>query len=200
MEAHQEDYQQARSSFVSITEELIRDIAPEDASIADLGARHCVFRMHRDLRFSKDKSPYKTSMGTYLVPGGRRSDHAGYYLHLEPGDRSFVAGGVHQPTPNVCKKIRQEIDYQADAFMQIINQPLFKQSFGALQGEKLKKPPKPYDADHAQIEWLKMKSFLAVHPVTDSVATSDNFYTTILTLFHAMVPWNKFLNSAIGMA
>ena len=199
MATHQKDYDKARHAFLGITEALIKDIAPADVSIADLIAQRCIFRMHRDLRFSKDKSPYKTNMGASLAPGGRRSGYAGYYLHLEPGDRSFVAGGLYQPTTDVCSKIRQEIDYQTGTFMQIINQPHFKRTFGELEGEKLKKPPRPYDAHHPQIEFLKMKSFLVVHAIKDEVATSDDFYPTMIACFYAMVPFNKFLNGAIGI-
>ena len=198
MEAHQEDYQQARNTFVNTTDFLIKGMRPLDKNIADLEPKRCIFRINRDIRFSKDKSPYKTNMGAYLTPGGRNSDYAGYYLHLEPHGRSFIAGGIYQPAADALKRIRQEIDYDGDDLVKIVNAPRFKKLFGDLQGEKLKRPPKGYDTNHPQIEWLKMKSFLAMCPTQDSVVTQQNFLSQVLEVFQAIIPLNKFLNTAIS--
>lgn len=199
MEANQADYQQARNTLVGVADFLIKGMGPLDESIADLEPRRCIFRINRDVRFSKDKSPYKTNMGAYLTKGGRNSGYAGYYLHLEPHGRSFIAGGIYQPASDALKKIRQEVDYNGDDLITIINAPRFRKLFGDLQGEKLKRPPQGYDADHPQIEWLKMKSFLAMCPTQDSVVTQQNFLSHVLEIFQAIIPLNKFLNTAIGM-
>ncbi len=199
MEAHQGDYHQARDTFVSIAGFLIKELAPLDKSIADLEPKRCVFRINRDIRFSKDKSPYKINMGAYLTKGGRNSGYAGYYLHLEPHGQSFVAGGIYQPTTDALKKIRQEIDYNGDGLESIVNTPHFKKLFGDLQGEKLKRPPKGYDLDHPQIEQLKMKSFLAMYYVKDHVVTQKDFLPRVLDAFQALTPLNQFLNTAIDM-
>jgi len=172
---------------------------PLDESVADLEPRRCIFRISRDIRFSKDKSPYKTNMGAYLAPGGRNSGYAGYYLHLEPYGRSFMAGGIYQPAADSLKRIRQEIDYHGDDLITIVNAPRFRNIFEDLQGEKLKRPPKGYDTNHPQIEWLKMKSFLAMCPAQDSTITQQNFLPQVLEVFQAIIPLNKFLNTAIGI-
>jgi uncharacterized protein (TIGR02453 family) len=198
MEANQADYQQARDTFVKIADFLIKEMGPLDESIIDLEPKRCVFRINRDVRFSKDKSPYKTNMGAYLTKGGRHSSYAGYYLHIEPHDQSFMAGGMYQPSTDVLKKIRQEIDYNGDDLTAIINTPSFRELFGNLQGEKLKRPPKGYDVDHPQIEWLKMKSFLVMHPAKDSTVTQKYFLSDVLNIFRNIIPFNKFLNTAIN--
>jgi len=198
MEAHKADYQGARNTFIDIADFLIKGMIPLDKNIADLEPKRCIFRINRDIRFSKDKSPYKINMGAYLTPGGRNSGYAGYYLHLEPQNRSFVAGGIYQPSTEALKKIRQEIDYNGDDLHTIVSAPHFSTLFGGLQGEKLKKPPQGYDAENPQIELLKMKSFLAIHPMQDNVATQQDFRTQVLTLFKALIPLNQFLNTAIG--
>jgi uncharacterized protein (TIGR02453 family) len=198
MEANQADYQQARGTFVKIADFLMKGIEPLDESIAGLEPRRCIFRINRDVRFSKDKSPYKTNMGAYLTKGGRHGSYAGYYLHLEPYDQSFMAGGIYQPSADALKKIRQEIDYNGDDLTKIIDTPGFRELFGSLQGEKLKRPPQGYNADHPQIEWLKMKSFLVMHPAKDRTITQKYFLSYVLDIFRNIIPFNKFLNTAIN--
>ena len=197
MEENQVDYQKARNTFIDITDFLIKGMASLDKHVADLEPKRCIFRINRDIRFSKDKSPYKANMGAYLAKGGRNNGYAGYYLHLAPNDQSFIAGGIYQPTADVLKKIRQEIDYNGDDLDAAVNTAHFKKLFGSLQGEKLKRPPKGYDIDHPQIEWLKMKSFLATCSVKDSVVVKKGFLPQVLTTFQALVPLNQFLNTAI---
>lgn len=199
MEAHQADYHQARNALIDIADFLIKGMAPSDKDIVDLEPKRCIFRINRDIRFSKDKSPYKTNMGAYLTKGGRNSGYAGYYLHLEPHDQSFIAGGIYQPTTDVLKKIRQEIDYNGNDLDVIVNSHHFKKSFGSLQGKKLKRAPQGYDLDHPQIEWLKMKSFLAMYPMTDGIVTHVDFLSQVLELFQTLTPLNQFLNTAIKM-
>ena len=138
-------------------------------------------------------------MGAYLTKGGRNSGYAGYYLHIEPHDKSFIAGGIYQPDADALKKIRQEIDYNGDDLDAIINAPQFKKLFGSLQGEKQKRPPKGYDLDHPQIEWLKMKSFLAMYAVKDSVVTQKDFLSRVLDTFQVLIPLNQFLNTAMDL-
>jgi hypothetical protein len=197
MEAHQADYRQARNTFIDLTHFIIQGMGKHDPSIANLEPKSCIFRINRDIRFSKDKSPYKTNMGAYLTPGGKNGGCAGYYLHIEPPDQSFLAGGIHQPSADALKKIRQEIDYNADGLMMVINAPRFKELFGALQGEKLKRMPQGYDVDHPQAELLKMKSFVAMHHASDSMVVQKDFLPHTLEILQEITPLNKFLNTAI---
>lgn len=198
MDTHKEDYHQARSILLDTAEVLIQYVGAWDPAIANLTPKQCTFRINRDIRFSKEKSPYKTHMSVFLAPSGRNSGYAGYYLHLEPTGKSLIGGGVYKPVASVLRKIRQEIDYQVDELLEILHRPSFRQFFGSLQGDKLKRIPQGYEASHPQAELLKLKSFLVTHPVADSTVTHEDFLSQVLTTFQVMVPLNRFLNRAIA--
>ena len=199
MEAHKPAYQRSYDMFAQLAAQLIEDMAPWEPTIADLAPKDCIFRINRDLRFSQDKSPYKTNMGLYLTPGGRNSGHAGYYLHIEPHNRSFIAGGIHQPARSSLQRIRQEIDYNAEELLQTIQAPQFQKLFGPLQGDRLKRIPHGYTANHPHLSLLQMKSFLATHPVKDNVVTKAGFPSYVTEVFQAMAHLVKFLNKAIDI-
>src|SRR5690349_17888554 len=124
-------YDEARSDFELFIQSVLDQHSRNDADLKELVAKKCMFRINRDIRFSKDKSPYKTNFGASMDRGGRKSGLAGYYFHLEPG-RSFVGGGIWMPSPDVVKKIRQEIDYCFDEFDAIMKSKKFKSTFGEL--------------------------------------------------------------------
>src|SRR5690606_2259197 len=131
----------------------------------------CIFRIYRDIRFSKDKTPYKTHFGAGINPGGRKSVIAGYYLHAEPG-ASFAAGGVWNPEPSVLQSIRQEIDYQPAPLIKILRSQGFRKYFSGLDEEgKLKAVPRGYDKTHPQIELLKHRHFIVSRPLSDALLT-----------------------------
>lgn len=197
MDANKATYQQARRTLLAIAEHLIKSMGPLDTNIASLTPQSCIFRINRDIRFSKDKAPYKPNMGIYLAKGGRHSGYAGYYLHIEPHNRSFIGGGLYQPEPSALKHIRQEIDYQAADLDHILAKPRFKALFGTLQGEKLQRPPKGYSYDHPQLALLKLKSLTVIHPIKDQVATQAKFLSYTLEVFQAIVPLVRFLNTAL---
>lgn len=198
MDLHKPIYQQARTELLSIAAFLIQETAKFDPAIASLEPKDCIFRINRDIRFSKDKTLYKTYMGLFLAKEGKNSKYAGYYLHLAPQDQSFIAGGLYQPAPEVLHKVRQEIDYNGSKLASVVADSSFKKFFKGLQEEeKLQRPPKGYSADHTHIEWLKLKSFTVIHPVTDSQVIQKDFMAYVLRAFQAMQPLNQFLNAAI---
>src|SRR6476659_4928251 len=123
-EAHRKQYETAKEDFLSFAEKLIAGIAVFDPPIAQLKAKDCTFRINRDVRFSKDKSPYKNNIAGYFNRNGKKGNGAGYYLHVEPG-KSFAAGGMWQPEPNELAKIRQEIDYSFDDWTKVIGNTAF---------------------------------------------------------------------------
>src|SRR6266480_2770376 len=114
-DANRAAYETAKIDFENFIQSLLDRHGKNDADLTDLLARKCMFRINRDIRFSKDKSPYKTNFGASMDKGGKKSGFAGYYFHLEPG-KSFVGGGLWMPAPDVVKKVRQEIDYCFDEF------------------------------------------------------------------------------------
>ena len=197
MDENRSIYLEAKDVFLHITEELVLSVSQFDPPIAHLQPKSCIFRINRDIRFSKDKNPYKTNFGTYLGRGGRHGGYAGYYLHIEPNNQSMLAGGLYKPDNKTLDKVRMKIDETGDTLMKITQESSFKKQFEMYERESLKRPPRGYDASHPQIEWLKRKSFLVIHHLTDKQVVSDNFLKEITTVFQDMLPLNTFLNEAI---
>ena len=146
-DTNRKKYEAAKADFAALTNAVIHGLGKKDPFVASLLAKDCTFRINRDVRFSKNKDPYKTNMGMYLSRGGKKSLFAGYYFHLEPGGNSFMGGGLYMPEPDVIKKVRQEIDYNWDEFSKIIKQKKFKTVYKELQREEgmvLSREPKGY--------------------------------------------------------
>jgi uncharacterized protein (TIGR02453 family) len=193
-------FEEAKKEFEIFIDQLIGEITQFDNSIAHHSAKDCIFRIYRDVRFSKDKSPYKTHFGAHISSAAKRSEihsKAGYYIHIEPG-ASILAGGAYVPPGPWIKAIRQEIAYNADDFKKVLNSKSFKEYFNEIEGEKLKKAPKGYTPDHPEIELLKYKSFLAVNKCTDQQITSSDFMDHCSKVFKALLPFDQFLNNAIA--
>lgn len=191
-------YQDAKLEFEGFIDDLIAEISKYDGSIGHHTGKECVFRIYRDVRFSKDKSPYKTHLGAHITAAAKKSEihsRAGYYIHIAPGE-SMLAGGAYLPQGPWLKAIRQEIAYNADELRKIIHGKKFKEIFGEMEGDKLKKAPKGYEPDHAEIELLKYKSFLATHMVQDGDVTGNEFLKHAADVFQVLYPFDQFLNRA----
>jgi uncharacterized protein (TIGR02453 family) len=193
---NRQKYEAAKAEFEGLINKLIPLIRGFDPSIGTLTAKQCVFRIYRDVRFSKDKSPYKTNMGGFMSKGGRKGIYSGYYVHIEPG-KSFLGGGIYMPQSDVLKKVRQEIFYNIEEYRKIINDPSFKKTFTQMEGEKLKRPPKDFPPDFPDIDLLKYKSYVVLHEVKDTDVSGNNFAGHIIDVFKTMYPLNKFLNKAL---
>ena len=192
-------YETAKADFAALIDTVITKFGKKDPAIATLTAKECVFRINRDVRFSKNKAPYKNNMGASIVQGGKKSIYAGYYFHLQPGGKSFVGGGSYMPCDNI-KKIRQEIDYNWEDFKKIITAPKFKKVYGDLvkeDGLVLSREPKGYEKDNPAIEYLKFKSWVAMTPVTDAELTDKNLVAKIVGAFETLQPLCHFLNTAM---
>jgi uncharacterized protein (TIGR02453 family) len=192
-------YEQVAAEFLALADAILKQLAQATPAFTNQKAKECVFRIYRDTRFSKDKTPYKTHLGAYFCEGGKQSPLAGYYLHIQPGE-SFVAGGCWMPPAPLLQAIRQEIDYNAAEFRAIVESPEFINRFGKLSGESLKTTPKGYPADHPEIEYLRKKSFVAIQQITDQQVISNDFITQILASLTAMQPLINFLNRAAADA
>ncbi len=190
-------YEQAKENYLDFVGEILGRMKKIDTTLADLEPKQCVFRINRDVRFSKNKDPYKTNMGASFSKGGKKIQCAGYYFHLEPGE-SFIGGGFWMPMAPELNKIRQEIDYNVEAFNKIINKKKFKDIFGSLsESEKLSRPPKGYEAENPAIELLKLKSFIVMKAVKDTEITSKELANKVVDQFETMMPLVDFLNRAI---
>ena len=196
--ANKSDFEKAKAEFEQFIDALILKIAKFDSSIAHHSAKDCVFRIYRDVRFSKDKSPYKTNFGAHITSARSKSEihsRAGYYIHLEPG-KTMLAGGAHLPKGDWLTGIREEIVENTAEFKKILRNKSFTQYFGEIEGEKLKNGPKNFPKDHPEIELLKYKSFLAKHDCSDKEALSDGFLDHCAKVFKALYPFDQFLNKA----
>lgn len=197
-DANRKRYEDAKADYVGFIETLIGSIAKFDPAVASLKAKDCIFRINRDIRFSKDKSPYKTNMGAYINPGGKKVNTPGYYFHCEPG-QNFAAGGLYIPDPAVLAKVRQEIDYNYDEWEKILSNKSFKKYFDKVDGiEVLSRPPKGYTDDNPAIGFLKMKSYIVSRPLTDAQLTDKSLVKEVAKTFETMKPMIDFLTHAMS--
>lgn len=197
-EANRKDYQQARQNVLDFAAEVLQELTRFDAGLKHLKAADGMFRINRDVRFSSDKSPYKTNMGFYFSEGGKKAENkAGYYVHVEPAN-CFAACGVWQPTTPMLKRIRQEIDYNFEAFEKIILSKALVKSFGALSDNKLSRPPKGYQPDNPAIELIKQKSFIYSIPLENETLQAPGAGKHVGRLFHTSFPFIQFLNTSMA--
>jgi uncharacterized protein (TIGR02453 family) len=189
-------YDEARTNYESFVQEVIDTIAEFDPILKGLEVKSCTYRINRDIRFSNDKTIYKTHFGAFIVRGGKNNGDrfAGYYVHVEPGNNSMIAGGAYMPPMPWLTAIREKIDEQGDLFLKIINKKEFLNFFGNIEGEKLKSAPKGYPKDHPYIELLKLKSFLASKMISDKEILSKECFDFIVNASRVMKPLNDFLN------
>lgn len=198
---HRKEYERAKEDFCQMVDEVIAGLAKIDPSITDQEAKKCMFRINRDIRFSKDKSPYKTNFGASIKSGGRKSGLAGYYIHVEPG-KSFVGGGIWMPEPIRIKQIRQEIDYNGDEFDAILAEKPFRSVYKDLyEGEDilLSRLPQGFDRDHPHEKYLRMKSWLATRDVSDKELTGPGLSKQFIKDLSALIPLNRFINRTMGI-
>jgi len=189
-------YNEAKSEFEEFVNILIPTAKNIDPEIDVVNAKECTFRIFRDVRFSKDKSPYKINFGAFISKGGRKSPFAGYYVHLQPGE-SFVGGGIYMPEAKYLRAIRTKIYENVNEYKQIINSAPFNKYFSEIYGEKLKTAPRDFQKDFPDIELLKHKHYAVVHRVSDSFWTSDKLFDNLEDIFKAQLIFNQFLNEAI---
>ncbi|MBM3435001.1 MAG: DUF2461 domain-containing protein [Bacteroidetes bacterium] len=197
-DANKKLYEDAKAEFEGMVNRLIAGIRSFDPEIGKVTAKECVFRIYRDVRFSKDKSPYKTNMGAYISKGGRKGMYAGYYIHADP-ESPMLAGGIYMPPADVLKRVRQEIYFHSGEFKKIINGSEFRKTFKLMQDDKLKNPPKDFPADFEDIDLLKYKSYTVLHELATGQLFKDGFAEYAAGVFKVMVPFNKFLNRGLGM-
>lgn len=189
-------YQNAQAEIIDFSAAWIQQLSKKDKSIANIDPKKCVFRIHRDVRFSANKAPYKTNLGAYITKG-KHTNLAGYYLHLEPG-KCFFGAGNYMPMPEQLAKIRQEIDYNFSDFSKIISAKKFKDNFVELNQEnKLIRPPKGYEENNKAIDFLKLKGFTVIKHLTDEDILSKDLLKTVVDLSLTAMPFIHFLDSAV---
>lgn len=192
-------HDEARINVLEFVSLLIEGICKFDKTVSsDLDPKSCVMRIYRDVRFSLDKTPYKTNFGAGISEQGKNFNGPGYYLHIHP-EESFIAGGCWMPEAEMLKSIRQEIDYGGSNFRDIVTTPDFKDYFGEPDQEyKLKTMPKGYSVVHPDIEYLKLKSFTFTHKVEPKKLTKTDAAQMLLDGFEKLHPLMIFLRNAIS--
>ncbi|MFH0866818.1 MAG: DUF2461 domain-containing protein [Bacteroidota bacterium] len=190
-------YLEAKNQFEEFVNSLIPEIAKFDDDIKHLEAKDCVFRIYNDTRFYKNKPPYKTNMGAFMARGGKNAGNAGYYFHIEPRS-CFLGGGIYMPHPDRLKLIRQEIYYNMDKFLSIIENKNFKKYFGKIEGEKTVRIPKGFPDDIKGAGWLKYKSYTILHTIKPETLSNPGMKKYIIGVFTNMTPLNHWLNFALS--
>jgi uncharacterized protein (TIGR02453 family) len=178
--------------FLSV---LIHSLHELDQSIGFPEPKDCIFRINRDIRFSPDKTPYKTNFGAYIARGGRKSVNAGYYFHIEPGG-CFAAGGIYMPSKETLKSIREAIHYEPEVFRKIINNSDFKRVFGELDDYRLKTAPQSYSKDDPDIDLLRYTGYSVSAQFPEELVSSSDLLSEVIQIYRTMKPLNDFLNKA----
>lgn len=191
-------YERVRSKFEEISRLLIAEISVFDNDIKNVDVKDCVFRIYRDIRFSTDKTPYKTHFGVYIASaGGRKSQRGGYYLHLDPAG-SFIAVGVWCPPPNILKALRQSICDNIDELNEIRNEVGFNTYFKTFfEEDKLKNVPAGFPRDFPDAELLKLKHYMVEYKLDDKLLNAPDFVSQLVQIARVGYPLNKFLNYTV---
>lgn len=191
-------YETAKADVLTFIDQLIPKLAAIDPEFSiDTPAKKCLLRIYRDVRFSKNKDPYKNNFGISFNIKGSDIHGPGYYLHIQPGE-CFLGAGFWMPEASVLKSVREEIDYNTSEFLSIIEAKSFKNIFSLSEEDKLKKAPKGYETDHPQIELLKLKSFIAICPLKDDEFLKPEIVDKLKTAFENVYPFILFLRNAVA--
>jgi len=192
-------YEIFKKNYHQLVTDFLDAMKPLDSSLELLQVKDCTFRINRDIRFSKDKSPYKAHLGVWLSSGAKGANRSGYYVHIEKG-ASFIAGGFYSPDSEELKKVRKEIAFFYDDLEEILKEKNFKKEFGSLdinENNSLKSMPRGYEKDHPAIEFLKLKSFTVSQKYDISEVTKKDFVAKMSQRLITLKPFNEFINRAL---
>lgn len=193
--AHRADHEAARDAFAAFLEVIIAAFRASDG-LGGLTARECMTRIHRDVRFSQDKSPYKTNLAAVVAPGGWKGSARGYYIHLEPGGRSLLGGGLHNPTAPELARFRQAVLKDPASFRRATHGKAFTEIFGEIVGERLKTAPRGHDPAHPEIATLRLKQVLALRYLSDEQMTAPDAAVQLIRACRALRPFLDWLAAA----
>jgi uncharacterized protein (TIGR02453 family) len=194
-------YELFKNDYKQLVADLLDAMKPLDPSLEMLEVKNCTFRINRDIRFSKDKTPYKSHLGIWLSSSTKGLNRSGYYIHLEKG-ASFIAGGLYCPESEDLKKMRKEIAFFHDDLEAILVEKEFKKEFDDFdRNEKntLKNPPRGYDKEHPAIDLLKLKSFESSQKIEFSAAAKKDFVAVMSKKLITLKPLNDFINRALTL-
>jgi uncharacterized protein (TIGR02453 family) len=198
-EKNKPKYVEIKKYWDDFAAELFEEVVQFDESIAGQDPKKLTFRIYRDVRFSKDKTPYKKNMSAAFSSVGKAMGKPGYYFHVEPGNKSFIGVGLFQPDPDNLSMIRQEIDYNSEQLEKVFKDKNFKKYYTAFwDGDALKSAPKGYAKDHTHADWLRLKSYIVTHEFKDSEVLNKKFLKNLAAAARAGKPLNDFMTEAIA--
>jgi uncharacterized protein (TIGR02453 family) len=186
-------YDDSKADFEKLVGAVISDVS-KFQDLGNLQVKDCIFRINRDIRFSKNKAPYKSNLSAGIGPGGRSAGKIDYYLHIQPDGQSFLGGGMWDPTTEQLARYRQEIDYNAEELKSIIHDKTFREHFPEIHGEVLKTTPKGYAKDHPEIDLLRRKELFFVHKFSDKDLTSKGFKDQVVHTIQLLKPYCDYMN------
>ena len=194
--ANKEWYLAVKAEHEAFINRLIPALAKVDPEVDGLTAKDCIFRIYRDVRFSSDKSPYKTHIGGYINARGKKSNHCGYYLHLEPGN-CMLAGGSWCMPADMLRAVRQSVCDRIDEYRAIVEDPAFKQYFPVVGESHLKTVPKGFPKDFPYPQYIRCKDFTVACRVEDEFFSRPDFMERIIDVFRQLKRFADFTNETI---
>jgi len=194
---NKDKFEVAKENFELFINRLIPLLKKIDKTINVANAKDCMFRIYKDVRFSKNKDPYKTNFGAVIAKGGRKSNLAGYYIHFEP-DNSFIGGGIYMPQKEQLKNIRNDILIDSSKLKKILNNKMFMDIFGGIHGESLKTAPRGFSKEYKDISLINHKHYAVIHPISNDFWFKENHINDILSIFKTQFPFNSYLNSIVS--
>lgn len=193
---HKDDYKRAQLEFELLLTTVIERISTFDESVKGIQAKDCTYRIYRDTRFSPDKTPYKRHFGGYINAKGKKSDHCGYYIHIENGN-CMLAGGSLCLEPKILKAVRRSVYDNIDEFREIVEAPEFKQYFPVIGETHLKTAPKGFPKDFPYMDYLKCKEYTCTSYVPDSFFFAPDFLDKTEAVFRQLKRFADFTNYTI---
>lgn len=198
MQAHKEEYLEARKEFEFLVQEILVRLSQRDSRFQYLEPKDCIFRLNRDVRFSDNKKPYKENFAAFFGIGGKKSFLPGYYVSFSPRE-NFAGGGLWHPEPDKLIKVRRFIAENGSDLLALTEETKFKKTFGTLSDEHtLKRVPKGFESDHEFAEFLKLKSFVATRDLTAKEVLAKGLGQKIDGVFRDLKPLNDFLTKAVS--
>ena len=191
--AHKVEYQAAKNEFEKLCAAILAELSLLYGNFSFVKPKDCMFRINRDVRFSKNKAPYKNCFSAYFAEGGKKSAKQGFYLQIEP-QQSFLGGGAFDTSPEMLYKLRQEISYEPEKFKKVLENKKFRQCFPELLGKQLKTAPKGYEKDHPQIELLRFTQLYVLHRYEDEDIQEESFVDLFITHCQLLKPFADLLD------
>ncbi len=197
-DAHKETYREVQALFFSFTERFIAGVEEFDKSVSGLTPKDCTWRIYRDIRFSADKTPYKTHFGAWVAPQGKKAGYAGYYIHIQPDEQFYMlCAGLHCPTPAMIRSVREEIMTDGDSFHAAVQETA---GFTLDRSVATKRIPAGYPADDRYAEYYKLKEYIVEQRLSESDILSPSFLDSALARFRTTAPFVAMLNRCVDYA